>query len=474
MDPVVQNERIRALSALGVFERSYNRVPGYPHDLWRSWGYTEADHEAGLWLLLIHPQDVARVARAYSSVLSGHSKQFTEEYRLYTPSNGWRWVMGAGRVIARDASGRPLRFLGTETDVTDRKRAEGELTRAKADAEMAAREAETLRQAGAIVASTLKFDEIVQVVLDQAMDVVPYDTATVQLLHDDYLEIVGGNGWANIGEVVGVRFPIPGDNPNSEVIQQRTTTRIGNVSERYPVFSATSSGTIHSWIGAPLVVRGDVVGLLTFDKRQRDFFTDAHLRLATAFADHVAVAIANSQRFEQTRTMAMTDSLTGLASRHALLEQADRLVKLARRYKHPLSILIMDLDHFKRFNDEHGHELGDRVLQLVAQAVKTALRNADVLCRYGGEELVALLPETEIDVAQGISERIRLAIKELRVPVSGHSPSRSVSVTVSIGIADLDLEQEYDIDYGLRRADKALYRSKAEGRDRCTVERRTE
>ena len=452
-----------ALSDLGIFERSFNGASGFSSGLWRSWGYTDADHRAGLWLLLIHPNDVDRIVQAYSQVLSGTTAQFHQEYRISIPDGQWRWVISRGQVIERDYAGQPLRYLGSELDISSRKHSEEELGRAKAFAERAAQEAETLRQAGAIVASSLQIEKIVRLVLDQLSEVVTYDTATVLLLQEKSVEIIGGNGWANIGQVVGMRFPVPGENPHSEVLARRTPLRLADVRTRYPDFRTISEETVRSWIGVPLVAHGEVLGLMTLHKRQRGFFSEAHVRLAASFADHVAVALYNAQLYEETHRLAMTDHLTGLATRRAFMVHADTLAEQSARYKRPLAVLMMDIDYFKRINDDHGHSIGDKVLVTLSTTVHQVLRKADVLCRYGGEEFVALLPETELNEARQIAERVRVAISRLRISQVRHP------ISISIGISCVRYDTERKMDNALQRADDALYQSKQAGRNRCSV-----
>lgn len=453
----------QALSDLGVFERSLNGVEGFSSSLWKSWGYTDSDHHAGLWLHRIHPKDVDRVARAYMSVLGGERPRFAEEYRVRVDDGSYRWVFSSGQVIERGSGGRPLRYLGSEMDVTDRKQSQDDLARAKATAERVAQEAETLREAGAIVASSLEIDRIVALVLDQTIKVVPYDTASVHLLRGDGLETIGGHGWANTGHVTGTRLPVPGENPHSEALARRLPLRLADVRESYPAFRSIAEGVVRSWIGVPLIAHGEVLGLLTLHKRQRGFFGETHMRLASSFADHVAVALHNAQLYERTHRLAMTDPLTGLETRRSFMVHSDTLAEQAARYGRPLSVIMMDLDHFKRINDDHGHFVGDKVLTVVARTTRDMLRKADILCRYGGEEFVALLPETPLAEARRIAERIRLAVSQLK-PDGARYP-----VTVSLGISTVTLESERSIDKAMNRADQALYCSKEQGRNRCSV-----
>jgi len=158
--------------------------------------------------------------------------------------------------------------------------------------------AEILCQAGTAVAATLEREEAIDRILEQLAQVVPYDSATVQLLREEYLEIVGARGWTDPESVVGLRFPVPGDNPNTVVIQERRPYIMGDAPGPYATFVGTSSH-IRSWLGVPLIIHDQVIGMLSVDSTQPDYFTSLHARLVTAFASQVAVAIENSRLYAQ-------------------------------------------------------------------------------------------------------------------------------------------------------------------------------
>jgi signal transduction histidine kinase len=189
-------------------------------------------------------------------------------------------------------------------------------TRALEEAERRAQEAETLRRAGAAVAATLHPDEAIVRILDQLAQVVPYDTASIQLMRDGYLEVVGGHGWPDPSLVIGVRFPIPGPNPNTVVVELRQPLILGDVrreADRFPDFELEETAEFtRCWLGVPLIVQDHVIGLLTLDSVQPDYFTPDHARLAVAFADQVAVAMENARLYA------------------ALQEQTDELAVLSR------------------------------------------------------------------------------------------------------------------------------------------------
>ncbi|HEY8100719.1 MAG TPA: diguanylate cyclase [Burkholderiaceae bacterium] len=159
--------------------------------------------------------------------------------------------------------------------------------------------------------------------------------------------------------------------------------------------------------------------------------------------------------------MASTDMLTNIHNRRSLFELGNKQLQIARRYERPLTLIIMDVDHFKNINDTYGHAVGDLVLKHIAKACKSLLRSADILGRYGGEEFVALFPETDIDGSAIIAERLRTMVQNLTIPeINDFS-----NVTISLGVATL-LPSDTDISQTISRADKALYQAKQQGRNK--------
>jgi len=167
-----------------------------------------------------------------------------------------------------------------------------------------------------------------------------------------------------------------------------------------------------------------------------------------------------NQKLEQ---LATTDPLTGIANRRKMTEQIAHELERARRFRHPLSLLMIDIDHFKRINDTYGHEVGDRAILAVSLLLTETMRGIDLAARFGGEEFVLLMPETHAEVAALAAERLREAMSALRVLADDGA---QVALTVSIGVSSADPMGVLDTPSSLLvRADKALYRAKKEGRN---------
>jgi diguanylate cyclase (GGDEF)-like protein len=158
------------------------------------------------------------------------------------------------------------------------------------------------------------------------------------------------------------------------------------------------------------------------------------------------------------------DSLTGIYNRRYLTELAEREVTLARRHRRELSVLMLDIDHFKRINDTYGHDIGDRVIRAVTEACLAGVRSIDHVGRIGGEEFVCVLPETDAVAAQACAERLRRTIENSRLP----PPNHGITFTVSVGVAVLKPAHQ-NWQALLKDADVALYRAKESGRNRVVT-----
>jgi diguanylate cyclase (GGDEF)-like protein/PAS domain S-box-containing protein len=328
-----------------------------------------------------------------------------------------------------------------------------------------AREAETLRRAGAAVAATLDQNQAIEKILEQLHRVVPYDSASVQLLHNGFLEVVGGRGWSDQDIVVGIRLPVPADNPNTRVIQDRQSVIVNDTSRRYPLFRQSGlSNHICSWLGTPLIIQEKVIGMLAVHKKDANFYSPNHARLITAFADHVAIAIENARLFAEVQTQAITDSLTGLYNRRGLFELGQRELDRLRRFERPLAAIMLDIDYFKQVNDTYSHAIGDQVLKELAARCRTHLREIDILGRYGGEEFAILLPETDQHDAYRVAERIRKHMIEASV----QTDQGPVSITISLGVTAAGPDST-DLAVLLDRADTAMYSAKQSGRNQVSV-----
>jgi len=176
-----------------------------------------------------------------------------------------------------------------------------------------------------------------------------------------------------------------------------------------------------------------------------------------------SIAIENASLFRQ----AITDRMTGLYSHHFFEKTLEEELERARRYKSTFSLLMFDIDHFKKFNDVYGHLQGDKIIREIARQLIRSIRQVDFPARYGGEEFAIILPSVDIAGALVVAERIRRKIEAFAFSNANGGPS--LHVTISVGVTELDPESAYAPTEVIREADRALYKSKAEGRNRVSA-----
>lgn len=224
-----------------------------------------------------------------------------------------------------------------------------------------------------------------------------------------------------------------------------------------------------SYACLPLSAQGELIGVLHVQpmgaEEVRPFDTETTWAALTSAGEHIALALANLTLRETLREQATHDKLTGLYNRHYLNARFEQELSRTRRIRAPLTVIMLDIDHFKRFNDTFGHAAGDHVLRALAKTISRAGRKSDVACRYGGEEFILFMPETSPEVALKRADEIREAVKQLHLEWEGQALG---TVTVSAGVAAYP-EHGDEADTLLRFADQGLYRAKELGRDRVVL-----
>jgi diguanylate cyclase (GGDEF)-like protein len=235
------------------------------------------------------------------------------------------------------------------------------------------------------------------------------------------------------------------------------------------IYSAGSSASSMSILGhlcVPMVAGGRAIGVLGIPDTAGPF-TEGRRRVLAAAAALLGISLRNAQLFKELREHSLRDGLTGCFNHTHALEVVDAELHRARRSKRPVSLIMFDLDHFKKINDQHGHLCGDAVLAAVGVKVREAGRSSDVRCRYGGEEFLLLLPETPLEGAKVVADALRRELAESPIPWNGVR----LDITASFGVATAGLA-ELDTKAFISRADAALYHAKEEGRNcvRLSVE----
>jgi diguanylate cyclase (GGDEF)-like protein/PAS domain S-box-containing protein len=326
---------------------------------------------------------------------------------------------------------------------------------------------DVLYRASQAIGATLDLDRLYEAIHKAAAQLMPAEVFVVSLLDQASQEI----------EAVylvdqGIRYPArripPGSGFSSQVIARGVSIRLGNYNAEINGSAAhfgDEQKTVRSVLAVPLRRQdGSFFGMIAAESYLAEAYDSEDQTLLELLSAYAAIAIDNARLFAEARRLAITDPLTGLINRRHFFELANRELKRSRRYNYSLSVIMLDVDNFKRVNDSYGHQVGDVVLRQVAQRCRACVREVDLICRYGGEEFLSMLLETDLAGCIQVAERLRERIADLPIEVDGIQ----VFVTASIGVAELDAENG-DVDTLLRYADQALYHSKARGRNQVTA-----
>lgn len=228
---------------------------------------------------------------------------------------------------------------------------------------------------------------------------------------------------------------------------------------------------VHSHLCMPMMAQGGAFGLLTLIIPNSPLGEEIKLspskqQLALTVAEHIGLALANLKLNESLRQQAIRDPLTDLFNRRYMEEMLERELARAIRKKSSLGIIFIDIDHFKHFNDEYGHDAGDRVLRELGRFMKTQIRKEDIVCRYGGEEFIVILPDASVEAVCQHAEEIRRRGKQITVVLQDHQNHKAI--TLSLGVSVFP-QNGVTVEALLRSADTALYQAKQDGRDRVVL-----
>ncbi|HOV15441.1 MAG TPA: diguanylate cyclase [Spirochaetota bacterium] len=222
---------------------------------------------------------------------------------------------------------------------------------------------------------------------------------------------------------------------------------------------------IGSLIGIPILLRNEIFGIVVLNNSVTNYYLDNEVGMLFSFAGQAGMALDNARLFEEVKKLATIDSLTKLYNRRYFYEIAEREFMESKRYDIPLSVIMVDIDNFKKINDNYGHNIGDEFIKYVAEKASKGVRKSDVICRYGGEEFVILLPGTDIDTAIIVAERIRKSIESNYIDTREFG---KLFITSSLGVSSKKDETQ-SVEQLIHIADEALYTAKIKGRNQvCT------
>lgn len=315
-----------------------------------------------------------------------------------------------------------------------------------------------------VVVSSLELDEVLQNILYSAMATMGMPAGSIALFEEKFSELsLHAHAGLSLNFVSRQRWKVKAGGLTHRILEEGELFVVEDTGDaaffNNPL--AVAEG-IRSLIAVPLKYQEKIVGILYLNDFSPRTFSEMRLSQLGILASFATMSIDNARLHEATRLLACTDGLTGLYNHRQFTQLYAREVSRAERYGTPLSLVMMDVDNFKKFNDTYGHPAGDQVLITVGEILRKTLREVDLPCRYGGEEFIALLPETDLEAALLVAERVRHGIE--RHATRGLAETVTDPVTVSIGVATYP-QDGTDLETLLKLVDTLLYKAKNEGKN---------
>jgi diguanylate cyclase (GGDEF)-like protein/PAS domain S-box-containing protein len=428
-----------------------------PLDVTRRESYSEA------WIRSIPEEDRTRGERLLRTALAGGLSTFTHEFPCRT-HNEEQWFSEDVRV--EPAGPGRWRLAGICTDVTERKRVEAalreandQLTEQVRALEQRNQEIGLMSQLAELLQACRSAEEAYRVVGQIGAQLFPGLQGTVYLLSagDELMEPVVEWGGSAAGERL---FPIDA----CWALRRGRAYLVDRAHAQPPCRHLAASPPATS-LCVPMMAQGSTLGVLLLSQSSLVSLPDATQSLAQMAAEQVALALANLRLRETLRSQSIRDPLTGLFNRRYMEESLIREIRRAERNDRPLGIIMLDIDHFKSFNDEYGHDCGDTLLRELGHFCMNQVRREDIACRYGGEEFILILPDAPLETTRGRAEQLREGVAQLTV---GHRRRTLPTVTLSCGVAAFP-EHGSTAEDLLKAADTALYEAKGGGRNQVVV-----
>lgn len=445
--------------------------------------------------LAAEPQVRDEFSRAvrFGTIVSRHENTILTRW-------GEKRLASWSNILLRDSRGQVSGMASIGEDITERRRAQ--------DAEREQRAlAEALSDTASAMTTSLNLDETLDRILENVGKVVPHDAVGISLIQKNRVVVIRSKGSSQYDSKAEDQL----ENLSVAFGKLKSLKHMLETGEAFVIPDTYNEPSwvitpltewIRSYIGAPISAQGRVIGFLNLNSATPNFFNETHLERLSTFSSQAAIAIENARLFEQSqrelgarrraeaslrrandklktqlqeieslqaklqeqtvllREETIRDPLTGLYNRRYLEEMLTREIARAERGGSPMSILMLDVDHFKNVNDVYGHPVGDLVLKALAGKLTAGTRRADIVCRYGGEEFAIILVEASLKNAFQRADKLRQTVQEMAIPYQ----DGTLRITISAGVATYP-DHSQDGKELLELADQALYAAKQAGRN---------
>ena len=324
---------------------------------------------------------------------------------------------------------------------------------------------------GLMLANAEKSDHALKLIVEAAMDLLEMAAGSAALFEEE-------KGEMRMAVVMGFR----GEKPplhtwkvrpgglTAHILSNNQPTVIEEM-ENNPAFDGShlKDQGFRSLVAVPLRAEGKIVGILYADDFRPRKFTSREINLMGLLGALAASAVEKVLMLERAEEMAVTDELTKIYNHRYFVRMLLAELKRAERYGETLGLCMIDVDHFKKFNDAHGHLRGNEVLIEIAKTMRSTMRETDIVARYGGEEFVVILPKTDKEQAAALADRLREVVEEINFPGAELQPNGKLTVSIGVASFPFDTGNADGVAEIIELADQALYQSKSAGRNRVTA-----
>ncbi|GAB6141591.1 hypothetical protein JCM14076_23200 [Methylosoma difficile] len=414
------------------------------------------------WLMALHPEDRTNCLAVFKEAFISQ-QAFEMEYRLRRFDGQYRYILDTGEPYI-NKGGKFSGFIGSSTDITDRKNYENQLRLSQMELTQHNREMALINQLNSYLQVCRSLQETHPIIKYYAQKIFSDQSGALYLLDESHTLVETVVTW---GDSNFFSSHIISSDGCWALRQGRL--HVVEEPEHAILCSHVSEHANQGYVCAPAIAQGEMIGFLcvTLEDTRRDkslnwTSVESRTRLISLAADNLAMALVSLKLREALRNRSLHDPMTQLFNRRYLDESLTYELAICQRSGKPLAVIMIDIDHFKTYNDTYGHDVGDYVLIEIASIVRSKLRDGDVACRYGGEELVMILVGASKEIAEDRAELVRSTIESHQFTFKGKTQA---GVTASFGVAAYPNDGS-DAAALLKSADTALYQAKGAGRNK--------